>query len=96
MLVVRIELHSAITGRVKQIGVMRISNVAAHDSTELGDYEVRVQSRAERNIPGARADFEGWRKAVTRTGEVKNYPRLSYNVWRLVLRALKSAFPEEK
>lgn len=24
------------------------------------------------------------------------YPRLSYNVWRLVARALLSAFPEER
>jgi len=31
-----------------------------------------------------------------REGSVKDYPRLSYNVWRLVIRALLSAFPEEK
>lgn len=31
-----------------------------------------------------------------RTGFVTDYPRLSYNVWRLIIRALKSAFPEEK
>ena len=31
-----------------------------------------------------------------RRGEVSNYPRLSYNIWRLILRALMSAFPEER
>ena len=30
-----------------------------------------------------------------RYGEVKDYPRLRTNVWRLVARALLSAFPEE-
>jgi len=93
MIVVRIELHSAITGNVTEIGVMRIGNVGG--TCERGDYEVRVQKRAERELIVG-ADFEGWDKPTTRTGEVKNYPRLSYNVWRLVLRALRSAFPEEK
>lgn len=93
MIVVRIELHSAITGRIKEIGVMRIGNVGG--TGDRGDYEVRVQRRAERDLPGE-AEFDGWEKPTTRTGEVKEYPRLSYNVWRLVLRALRSAFPEEK
>lgn len=33
---------------------------------------------------------------VLRKGEVHAYPRLAYNIWRLVMRALRSAFPEEK
>lgn len=92
MIVVRIELHSAVTGKVKEIGVMRLGNVGG--DANRGDYEVRVQRRAERDLPG-RAEFETWDEPTTRTGEVKNYPRLSYNVWRLILRALRSAFPEE-
>jgi hypothetical protein len=36
------------------------------------------------------------RSKPLRTGFVDEYPRLSYNVWRLIIRALKSAFPEEK
>jgi hypothetical protein len=29
-------------------------------------------------------------------GEVKDYPRQAYNVWRLVIRALRACFPEER
>lgn len=36
------------------------------------------------------------RPKAARTGHVGDYPRLSYNVWRLIIRALRSAFPEEK
>lgn len=84
MLVVKIELHSAITGRVSELGRMQISNTGK-GSYDRGDYAVEVLRRS--GVTGG---------AVTRTGEVKNYPRLSYNVWRLVSRALRSAFPEEK
>jgi len=95
MILVRIELHSTNTGKVTEIGVMRIGNVGNNPDPSVGDYEVRVQRRNERPLPDVKADFEGWEKPTTRKGEVKNYPRLSYNVWRLVARALKSAFPEE-
>lgn len=33
---------------------------------------------------------------VLRRGRVKNFPRHSYHIGRLVLRALQSCFPEEK
>ena len=94
MIVARLELHSAITGKVTELGVVRIANVGG--DSHLNDYEVRVQRRNERELPNTPADFEGWNKPTTRTGEVRQYPRLSYNVWRLVLRALKATFPEEK
>ena len=37
----------------------------------------------------------GAERNICRRGVVDNYPRLAYNMWRLVIRALKSAFPEE-
>lgn len=88
MLVVKVELHSAITGRVKLLGQTIIDNVGG--TKELGDYRVRV---------GHKKDCMNLREIVKkplRVGEVKNYPRLSYNVWRLVIRGLLAAFPEEK
>jgi hypothetical protein len=56
---------------------------------ERGDYGVAVMQKGEDEPPN-----QGGRGC--RSGEVLNYPRLSYNVWRLILRALRSAFPEEK
>ena len=32
----------------------------------------------------------------TREGHVADYPRLRHSVWKLVLRALKASFPEER
>lgn len=97
MIVVRIELWSANTGEKTELGRMYIANVGG-DLPKRGDYEVKVARKGS-------VQHEGWTSFLkaggfvgvpaTRTGEVKNYPRLSYNVWRLVARALKSAFPEE-
>jgi hypothetical protein len=85
MLVVRIELHSARTGKVTEIGRTYISNVTGVHGSKLSDYRVRVcrkKSLAFTNNP-------------LRWGEVKGYPRLRLNVWKLVIRGLLSAFPDE-
>jgi hypothetical protein len=73
---------------------MLIGNVGG--TTHRGDYDVKVLRRNDRPV-NADPDFDAWDDApVTREGTVKRYPRLSHNVWRLVVRALLSAFPEEK
>jgi hypothetical protein len=80
MIVVKIELHSANTLRTTQIG----------GDHEHGDYDVRVMNKGKLDgDPRLESD-------ICRSGEVTKYPRLSYNVWRLISRALRSAFPEEK
>lgn len=87
MLVLKLELHSARTGEIKTIGQVIIANVGG--STERGNYEIKVAH-------GSRLSLRETYLHPQRQGRVENYPRLSYNVWRLVIRALKSAFPEEK
>lgn len=80
----KLELHSAITGQVSEIGRTLIYNDGTGtDST--GHYGVAVCRRGSKD----------WHKPL-RTGSVRDYPRLSYNVWRLVIRSLLSAFPEER
>lgn len=88
MLVVKIELHSAITGEITTIGAMIIDNIGGTKSR--GDYRVRVANKNDAE------DLREIMRAPQRQGEVRGYPRLSYNVWRLVSRALLSAFPEER
>lgn len=90
MLVVKIELHSALDHTVTEIGRMNIAN-DGHGTNTIGHYKAQVLRRGSTD-PG----WEDRKSHITRTGAVDNYPRQSYNVWRLVLRALKSAFPEEK
>ncbi len=94
MIVVRIELHSAVTGKVTEIGKMLIANRGGN--AHRGDYAARVLRRQEIALD-LDAEFREWeQEPFTREGTVFDYPRLSYNVWRLVSRALRSAFPEEK
>ncbi len=82
MIIVTIELQSAITGKRSKLGEMNIVNDGT-GTTKLGNYSARVMRKGSWNKP-------------QRCGWVKNYPRASYSVWRLVMRALKDAFPEEK
>lgn len=84
MIVVKVELHSAITGQVKLLGVMCIANDGT-GSHKRGNYDAWVY----------RKGTETSSRDVLRTGRVENYPRISYSIWRLVLRALKSCYPEE-
>ncbi len=84
MLVIRIEFHQFGTGKVREIGRMVIANTGkAARRPERGDYNVRIYRR-------------GSKRLVLRKAEVKNYARLAYPVWHLVLRALKNAYPEVK
>jgi hypothetical protein len=95
MIVIKIELWPCgDREKFREIGRTYISNVGG--SVERGNYEVKVCKRTENfdNLPIEEQIFKG--KGILRTGEVNDYPRLSYNVWRLIVRALKSAFPEEK
>jgi hypothetical protein len=92
MIRVTIELESAITGEVTKIGQMHIWNRGDSPSRNRGNYGVAVCKRGKFEV------LRGHPPRVfdaIRTGTVLNYPRLSYNVWRLIVRALKSAFPEE-
>lgn len=82
MIVIKVELWPfGIKSRKKELGRMLIDNQGGTDTR--GDYRVRVLRK-------------GSDTKVLREGKVTNYPRLSYNIWRLVCRALKDTFPEEK
>lgn len=81
MIRVTIEKIKHGTGAPEVIGVMEITNDTTGTQTR-GNYNARVLRR-------------GTTQRTQRTGEVKDFPRLSHSVWRLVMRCLKSAFPEE-
>lgn len=93
MLVVKIEMWPGGDGRkAREIGRTYIANRGGTD--ERGDYEAAVCRRGTTQIP------QDWTcchldPKATRTGWVEDYPRLSYNVWRLIIRSLRACFPEE-
>lgn len=89
MIVVKVELHSAVTGNVSLIAKMIVHNVGLSANGKRGNYKVAVARKGSFDNRQVLAQ-------PAREGEVTDYPRLSYNVWRLVCRALLSAFPEER
>lgn len=89
MIVVKIELHSAITGQIEEIGRMYIANDGTGGMAARGNYDVRVMRQ------GATEEYESWASVTERAqrrARVENYPRLSLSVWELVRRALDAAF----
>ena len=80
MLVVRVELHSAITRTVTEIARMHICNLGGSDA--IADYGVRtLHGRCALKLDEHKA---------SRHGTVTNYPRKRLHVWNLVARALRS------
>lgn len=74
MIVVKVELHSAITGKVTEIGRALIVNDGT-GTKDRGNYTINIMRKGSKNI-------------VQKQSVVKNYPRLSYPVWELIRRAL--------
>jgi hypothetical protein len=78
MIIVRVELHSAITGEVTEIACMGIANIGG--TATLGDYRAATwRGRSRRALA---------ERLVQRTAEVRKYPRLAIHVWHLVARSL--------
>jgi hypothetical protein len=75
MIVVRVELHSAVTGEVTQIGEMFITNDGTGTQTR-GNYAVQLMRKGTAR--------------VMRFGRVEAHARLSTSVWKLVKKALES------
>ncbi len=78
MIIVRVELHSAVTHKVTEIARMRIANIGG--TRRLGHYFAETYRGRS-----AEALSEGTRQ---RSGTIRDYPRLSIHVWHLVARAL--------
>lgn len=94
MIVVKLELWpGGDASRSHEIGRTYINNVGG--AGKRGDYDVRVMRKDYGPDTVSMRNVFADGKGIARKGHVSNYPRLSYNVWRLIVRALLSAFPEE-
>lgn len=82
MIVIRVELWSAVTGQRTEIARAMIDNVGGTE--RIGNYAARTyRGRNERDLDRAmRAE------TVTRTGRVDGHRRLDLHVWHLVGKAL--------
>lgn len=80
MIVVRVELHSAITGQVTELARMEIVNDGVSEKPTKGNYLVRtLRGRST-------ADLD--RRTTHKSGRVSNWPRLALHVWNLVATSL--------
>lgn len=92
MIVIRIEMWpKGSAALAHEIGRMFIYNDGGTETQ--ANYEVRVCrrgrfERSPRDIVQARG--------FTRVGRVEGFSRKAHNVWKLVLRSLQAAFPEER
>lgn len=77
-MIVRVELHSAVTREVTEIARMHIANVGG--SRTAGDYEAATL----RGRDSGTLD----RGNITRQGKVLGHQRLALHVWHLVAKAL--------
>lgn len=76
MLIVRVELHSAITGQVTEIARMEICNDGTALNSQVGNYDVRtLRGRDSATLN---------KRTIQRKGKVLNYRRQALHVWNLV------------
>lgn len=80
MIVVRVELHSAINGKITEIARAHICNVGG--TAARGNYHAETFRGRDATALNKRT--------VCHQGEVINHPRLALHVWTLVLKALKA------
>jgi hypothetical protein len=73
MLIVKIELHSAVTGEIKTLATGKIVNTGAGTPTQ-GNYRIELRDAAGR---------------LWKTGSVENFPRKRLLAWDLLYRALE-------
>jgi hypothetical protein len=81
MVVVKIELHSANTGEITEIGKMIIANDGTETSPNKGNYIVKLARKNITNLDKI------WDKPQ-REARVEGYNRISDSVWVLVSKAL--------
>lgn len=86
MIVIKVELHSANSRLITTLMRMHITNDGTIKDPKRGNYIAHLFRKGALTRP----------KNVTRTGYVKDFPRHSYHIGRLVLRALADLFPEER
>jgi hypothetical protein len=94
MIVVKVELWSAVTGLTTELARMVIANDGTEADPKYGNYEVatlRGRSRAALEKALARwvrAEDNARNAMAVQHGRVVGYPRLRKHVWNLVAAAL--------
>lgn len=83
MIVVRVELHSAITGKTSELARMIVWNDGTAETHRTGNYEAfalrkGAKYKTDRDV----------REKATRSVAIKGYPKKALHVWNLIAEAL--------
>jgi hypothetical protein len=81
MIVVKVELHSAVTKKVSLLYQMIIANDGTNQDPARGNYDVVVGRKSQKTLR------QIWAEGARR-GRVEEYPRQSAHMLNLVSRAL--------
>lgn len=84
MIVVRVELWSAVDGSVSELARMTLDNISTTTDPRYGDYRCRTY-RGRSAVALHRAMLDG---TVQREGKVLHHARLREHVWNLVAKGL--------
>lgn len=80
MIIVRVELHSARTGKITELARMKLCNVGGTEDRR--DYSVETfRGRSLKALDN---------EVTNRTGGVTNFPSPAIHIWHLIAEALKS------
>lgn len=78
MIVVKIELWpGGNEKRCREIGRMHVTNRGTSNTPTRGNYVIHLMRKGSKTF-------------VQRIGDVQDYPRLAYPVWKLIRRALEA------
>lgn len=89
MLVVKVELYSAISGEKTELARMVIDNVGG--TPHLGDYRAQtMRGRDGETLEKSMRDILHGRSKPVKEGRILKHPRLREHVWNLVAKALNS------
>lgn len=86
MLVARLELHNANTGKVTELGRVIIANDETATAPGMGNYDVRGGVSPAAPLDDTQGNQRVW-KYPRRIGRVENHPRVR-EPWDLVAKAL--------
>ena len=86
MIVVKVELWSAISGQKTELARMVVDNIGG--TVQRGDYRCRtLRGRSEEALHRSMSNMDR-KEAVTREGKVLGHARLREHVWNLIAKSL--------
>jgi hypothetical protein len=82
VIVIKVELHSAVTGKMTELARMLISNTGDNPNPRWGDYIAQViRGRSKEQLD---------KGTVLKQVTIFNHPRQQLHVWNLVAKALST------